>query len=64
MVGRRWILTQTARGAVGIAVLGFAGCSDASEPGDEAADPTGSGISPPAESETSEAGGPGSGTWS
>lgn len=26
-VGRRWFLTQTARGAVGIAVLGFAGCS-------------------------------------
>ena len=26
-VGRRWFLTQTARGAVGIAVLGFAACS-------------------------------------
>ena len=26
-VGRRWFLTQTRRGAVGIAVLGFAACS-------------------------------------
>ena len=57
MVGRRWILTQTGRGAVGIAVLGFAGCSDASEPADKTADPTESGISPPAESGTAEAAG-------
>jgi glyoxylase-like metal-dependent hydrolase (beta-lactamase superfamily II) len=27
-VGRRWLLTQTGRGAVGIAVLGIAACSD------------------------------------
>ena len=27
-VGRRWLLTQTGRGAVGIAVLGLAACSD------------------------------------
>ena len=57
MVGRRWLLTQTSRGAMGIAVLGFAGCSDASEPADNAADPTSSGISPPAESGTAEAAG-------
>src|SRR5688572_1206055 len=27
-VGRRWFLTQTGRGAVGIAVLGLVACSD------------------------------------
>ena len=76
MLGRRWILTQTGRGAIGIAVLGFAGCSDANEPADKAADPTSgsprppsrrsppaeSEISPPAESGTAEA--PGGLAWS
>ena len=57
MVGRRWLLTQTGRGAMGIAVLGFAGCSDAGEPADKATDPTSSQISPPAESGTAEAAG-------
>lgn len=44
-VGRRWLLVQTGRGAVGIAVLGFAAaCSDSG---------TGAGSSDPAEDETS-----------
>jgi glyoxylase-like metal-dependent hydrolase (beta-lactamase superfamily II) len=33
-VGRRWVLTQTGRGVLGIAVLGLAGCSGAEEGGD------------------------------
>jgi glyoxylase-like metal-dependent hydrolase (beta-lactamase superfamily II) len=46
-VGRRWLLVQTGRGAVGIAVLGVAACSDAGQTTTE--DP------PPAEeSETTE----------
>ena len=49
MVGRRWFLTQTGRGAVGIAVLGFAGCSDSGEPANQRTAPANSG---PAEAAT------------
>lgn len=36
-VGRRWVLTQTGRGALGIAVMGLAACSDSGS--DTEADP-------------------------
>jgi glyoxylase-like metal-dependent hydrolase (beta-lactamase superfamily II) len=42
-VGRRWFLTQTARGVVGIAVLGVAACSGSDEPAEGDPAPTGSG---------------------
>src|SRR3954471_19860376 len=42
-IGRRWFLTQTARGAVGIAVLGFAACSRADDTAEETAAPRESG---------------------
>jgi glyoxylase-like metal-dependent hydrolase (beta-lactamase superfamily II) len=38
-VGRRWFLTQTVRGAVGIAVLGFAACSRDEDPSEGGATP-------------------------
>jgi glyoxylase-like metal-dependent hydrolase (beta-lactamase superfamily II) len=31
LVGRRWLLTQTGRGAVGVAVLGLVACSDSGQ---------------------------------
>jgi glyoxylase-like metal-dependent hydrolase (beta-lactamase superfamily II) len=39
-VGRRWLLVQTGRGAVGIAVLGLAACSDSSRTPESTAEPT------------------------
>jgi glyoxylase-like metal-dependent hydrolase (beta-lactamase superfamily II) len=43
VVGRRWFLTQTARGAVGIAVLGVAACSRSEDQPTGGATPTQSG---------------------
>lgn len=40
LVGRRWFLTQTARGAVGIAVLGFSACSRSEDRPESGASPT------------------------
>ena len=39
-VGRRWLLVQTGRGAVGIAVLGLAACSDSGGTSARTAEPT------------------------
>ena len=39
LVGRRWLLRQTGRGVVGIAVLGVAACSDGSRGSDQQASP-------------------------
>jgi glyoxylase-like metal-dependent hydrolase (beta-lactamase superfamily II) len=38
LVGRRWFLSQTGRGAVGIAVLGIAACSGSSRSADQTTD--------------------------
>jgi glyoxylase-like metal-dependent hydrolase (beta-lactamase superfamily II) len=56
-VGRRWLLVQTGRGAVGIAVMGVAACSSDSgnpseggaEPAEDEAAPTESGRTPAAD---------------
>ena len=56
MVGRRWILTQTGRGAMGIAVLGFAGAATQANPPTRPRSDQPE-ISPPAESGTAEAAG-------
>jgi glyoxylase-like metal-dependent hydrolase (beta-lactamase superfamily II) len=39
-VGRRWLLVQTGRGAVGIAVLGIAACSNPSPSAEDTTQPT------------------------
>jgi glyoxylase-like metal-dependent hydrolase (beta-lactamase superfamily II) len=39
-VGRRWLLRQTGRGAVGIAVLGLVACSESGNTSTEAGSPT------------------------
>ena len=44
LVGRRWFLRQTGRGAVGFAVLGFAACSGSDQP--PSGNPTVAGASP------------------
>jgi glyoxylase-like metal-dependent hydrolase (beta-lactamase superfamily II) len=50
-VGRRWLLVQTGRGAVGIAVLGVAACSDSGQTTTEEPPPPDD--TEPVESETS-----------
>jgi len=42
VVGRRWFLTQSGRGALGIAVLGVAACTGSSEPAGRSAGTAGS----------------------
>jgi glyoxylase-like metal-dependent hydrolase (beta-lactamase superfamily II) len=49
-VGRRWLLVQTGRGAVGIAVMGVAACSDTSQTTTE--EPPPADDTEPTESET------------
>src|SRR3712207_688593 len=62
-VGRRWLFTQTGRGAIGIAVLGIAACSS-----DNTSSSTAGKSAEPSEGETqsSESGTPGPGgvEWS
>ena len=60
-VGRRWLLTQAGRGALGIAVLGIAACSDSGGTSARTADPTGEEAGP-AESGTPDK--PGGMEWS
>ena len=53
-VGRRWLLTQTGRGAVGIAVLGIAACSSS----DSSSSSTAGDSAEPSEPQSSEPGTP------
>jgi glyoxylase-like metal-dependent hydrolase (beta-lactamase superfamily II) len=58
-VGRRWLLVQSGRGAVGIAVLGMAACSDSGSTSESTSDPTQSqaeGTEPPGSGAGSAAG--------
>src|SRR5215218_6386798 len=48
-VGRRWFLTQTGRGALGIAVLGLSACTSSGSSVDEVSAPASSGSAPAAE---------------
>ncbi|HET7196486.1 MAG TPA: MBL fold metallo-hydrolase, partial [Nocardioides sp.] len=62
-VGRRWLLVQTGRGVVGIAVLGVAAaCSDPGSTSDTAEDETSPTGSAPADSGTADT--PGGMAWS
>jgi glyoxylase-like metal-dependent hydrolase (beta-lactamase superfamily II) len=56
LVGRRWFLSQTGRGAVGIAILGLAACSGSSRSADENTEPA-SGNPEPSSSAAPEAAG-------
>lgn len=51
-VGRRWLLVQTGRGAVGIAVLGVAACSDSSTTSEGSPAPADDETTAPTEPET------------
>ena len=55
-VGRRWLLVQTGRGAVGIAVMGIAACSESSGTSEDSAEPP-EDENTPTESETTAASG-------
>ena len=48
--GRRWFLTQTGRGVLGVAVLGVAGCTGSGGSGSESSAPGGASSTAPADS--------------
>ena len=54
-MGRRWLLVQTGRGVVGVAVLGIAACSDSEPSASDSSSPSPSGSTTPSESDPAEA---------
>ena len=53
-MGRRWLLVQTGRGVVGVAVLGIAACSDSEPSASDSSSPSPSGSTTPSDAAPSE----------